>query len=159
MGRSELINRIERHPLARALRVDKLTLAALEATLRLYLDREAAWREVPVLAMARASSQTVRQRAEQIHARLSELDGLAEVTVRPDQAYVGGGSLPMQAISTWVVAVRPRELTEDELAKRLRTGDPAVVPRVHDGYVLFDARTIRDEQVQPLTEAVARALK
>ncbi len=158
VGRAAVIEQIERHPLARAFRVDKLTLAALEATLRLYLDPDTAWQQVPVLAMAAAPEAVVRARAERLRTQLAELPGVNELLMRPDQAYVGGGSLPMQAIKTWVVGVRSTGLSEQELARRLRTGDPAVVPRVQDGLVLFDARTVRDDQVASVVRAVAAAL-
>src|SRR5207302_466115 len=99
-GRKELIEKIESDPLMRAFRLDKMTLAALEATLRLYLNEEQALAEVPVLRMLGTPLAELRQRAEALAVRLRATDGVAAVKVAEDVAYVGGGSLPDQALAT-----------------------------------------------------------
>src|SRR5262249_5804477 len=119
-GRKEWIQKIEKDPLMRAFRLDKMTLAALEATLRLYLNEERALREVPGLRMLGMSLAELRQRAEQLAVRLREIGGVAGVRVCEDVAYVGGGSLPDQALKTCVLEIEPRDLGATELAYRLR---------------------------------------
>lgn len=159
VGRKHLVERIERHPLARAFRVDKLTLAALEATLRLYLDDRAALQQVPVLRMLSESEDKVRTRASRLLAVLEAVPGIRRAELVRETAYVGGGSVPAQGLPTWVVRVQSHAIGEEEFARRLRTGDPAVVARVHEGFVLFDARTIFDEEVDAIAGAVQEALR
>ena len=143
VGRAELVERLRRHPLQRALRADKLTLAALEATLALYLEPERALRELPVLRMLRERPETVRGRAE----RLAELvGGEVEQTV----ARVGGGALPLAELPSFACAV------EEELAIPLRTAEPPVIGIVRDGRCLLDCRTLRDDEVAEVGRAVAR---
>jgi L-seryl-tRNA(Ser) seleniumtransferase len=158
-GRRELIQKIEKDPLMRAVRLDKMTLAALETTLRLYLHEDRALREVSVLRMLATPLPELRQRAEALAARLRELEGLRTVAVREDVAFVGGGSLPDQAMKTYVVEITGRDLTDTELAHRLRTGTPAVVGRLRDGKLLLDLRTIFPHQEDGLVAAVQRCLK
>ena len=87
------------------------------------------------------------------------ISGLAEVQIRSDQSFAGGGSLPAQSLPTWIVAVRARSLSDAELARRLRGGAPPVVARVQDGLVFLDLRTIFEEQEALLAEALERALR
>src|SRR5262249_37904999 len=111
-GRRDLIQRIEKDPLMRAVRLDKMTLAALEATLRLYLNEEQALHELPVLRMLGTTLGELRQRAEGLASRMRGLDGLTTVEVREDVAFVGGGSLPDQSLKTWVVEVAARGISD-----------------------------------------------
>jgi L-seryl-tRNA(Ser) seleniumtransferase len=141
VGRADLVERLRRHPLQRALRADKLTLAALEGTLTLYLD---APDRVPVLRMLREDGSAVRARAE----RLAELvGGEVEETV----ARVGGGALPLAELPSFACAV------EEELAAALRRGEPPVVALVRDGRTLLDCRTLRDDEVEEVAAAVTAA--
>jgi L-seryl-tRNA(Ser) seleniumtransferase len=158
-GRKEWVEKIEKDPLMRAFRLDKMTLAALEATLRLYLDEERALREVPVLRLLSVPLAELRQRAEALAGRLAAVPGVASARAVGDVAYVGGGSLPDQAMPTWVVEVEASNLGDADLASRLRTGTPAVVGRLRDGKVVLDVRTIFDHQESALTEAVGQALR
>jgi L-seryl-tRNA(Ser) seleniumtransferase len=135
VGRTELVERLRRHPLQRALRADKLTLAALEGTLALDGD-------VPVLQMIREAPEAVRARAE----RLAELTG---GTVEETVARVGGGALPLTELPSFACAV------EEELAAPLRTGDPPVVGIVRDGKLLLDCRTLADAELDEVAAAVA----
>jgi L-seryl-tRNA(Ser) seleniumtransferase len=156
-GRKELIQKIEKDPLMRAFRLDKMTLASLEATLRLYADEQRALRAVPVLHMLGIPLEELQRRAEALATRMSDLPGIASATACPDEAYVGGGSLPDQALKTWVVEVAARELSDDDLARRLRLGTPAVMGRLRDGKLLLDLRTVFPSQEDDLVEAVRRA--
>jgi L-seryl-tRNA(Ser) seleniumtransferase len=141
VGRADLVERLRRHPLQRALRADKLTLAALEGTLGLYLELERALREVPVLRMVLEPASSVRARAE----RLAELvDGTVEETV----GRVGGGALPLTELPSFACAV------EESLVVPLRSGEPPVVGVVRDGRLLLDCRTLSDTDVDDVAKAV-----
>jgi L-seryl-tRNA(Ser) seleniumtransferase len=144
VGRGELVERLRRHPLQRALRADKLTLAALEGTLALYLDPERAAREVPVLRMLHEPLEAVRARAERL---ATAVGGEVEETV----GRVGGGALPLAELPSFACAV------EEELAARLRAGDPPVVAVVRDGRCLLDCRTLTDAEADEAAEAIQAA--
>ncbi|HJZ55167.1 MAG TPA: L-seryl-tRNA(Sec) selenium transferase [Gemmataceae bacterium] len=156
-GKAALVQRIEKDPLMRAFRLDKMTLAALEATLRLYRDPARALREIPTLRMLTTPLADLRHRAEVFATKLRQLPGLA-VEVKQDVAYVGGGSLPDVALPTAVVALRPEGISEAELAIRLRTATPAVVGRQQDGKLLLDLRTVFERQEEELLAAIRRAV-
>ncbi|MBI2806305.1 MAG: L-seryl-tRNA(Sec) selenium transferase [Planctomycetes bacterium] len=153
-GRKELIQRIEKDPLMRAFRCDKMTLAALEATLRIYLNEDAALRDIPVLRLLSMTSEELKTRAEDLASRLTALGSLESVAMAEDVAYVGGGSLPDQTMRTWIVEVKPQTLSDAEFAQRLRLGAPAVMARVRDGKIVFDVRTIFPDQIDSLVQAV-----
>jgi L-seryl-tRNA(Ser) seleniumtransferase len=144
VGRADLVERLRRHPLQRALRADKLTLAALEGTLGLYLDPERAVRKVPVLRMLNEPAETVRARAERLAAAVG---GEVEETV----ARVGGGALPLAELPSVACAV------EESLAEPLRTGEPPVVGVLRDGRLLLDCRTLTDAEAEEVAAAVADA--
>jgi L-seryl-tRNA(Ser) seleniumtransferase len=158
-GRKEWVAKIEKDPLMRAFRLDKMTLAALEATLRLYLDEEKALREVPVLRLLAIPLAQLRQRAEALAGRLAAVPGVASARAVEDVAYVGGGSLPDQAVPAWVVEVEAGNLSDTDLASRLRMGSPAVVGRLRDGKVVLDVRTLFEDQEPALIEAIRQALR
>jgi L-seryl-tRNA(Ser) seleniumtransferase len=141
LGRADLVERLRRHPLHRAVRIDKLGLAALEGTLLLYLDPARALREVPVLRMLHEEPAAVRARAEQL---AIALDGEVEETV----ARVGGGALPLAELASFACAV------EESLAAPLRTGNPAVIGIVRDGRLLLDCRTLADDELDAVAAAV-----
>jgi L-seryl-tRNA(Ser) seleniumtransferase len=144
VGRADLVARLRRHPLQRALRADKLTLAALEGTLGLYLDPERAVREVPVLRMLNDPIETVRARAQRLAAAAG---GEVEETV----ARVGGGALPLAELPSFACAV------EESLAEPLRTGEPPIVGVLRDGRLLLDCRTLTDAEAEEVAAAVAAA--
>jgi L-seryl-tRNA(Ser) seleniumtransferase len=144
VGRADLVERLRRHPLQRALRADKLTIAALEGTLGLYLDPERAQREVPVLRMLHEPAETVQARA----GRLAEaVGGEVEETV----ARVGGGALPLAELPSFACAV------EEDLAAPLRAGEPPVVGVIRDGRLLLDCRTLTDAEAEEAASAVRAA--
>src|SRR5579884_2162874 len=157
-GRKEWIQKIEKEPLMHAFRLDKMTLAALEATLRLYLNEAHALREVPVLRLLGTSLEELRRRAEQLAEQLRGLSGLTAVTTTEDVAYVGGGSLPDQSMKSWVVEIEAGSLSDAELARRLRLGTPAVMARLRNGKLVLDVRTIFPHQEGQLIEAVRCAV-
>ncbi len=146
-GRRTLVQQVMKHPLMRALRVDKLTLAALAATLRLYEDPALAERSVPLLTLLATPLENLRHRAERLAPQIAA-SGLAAVEVVAGQAYVGGGSLPNQALATICLALSPNSGTVDALAAALRGGRPSVVGRIHEGRLLLDLRSVppRDDE-------------
>jgi L-seryl-tRNA(Ser) seleniumtransferase len=141
-GRADLVERLRRHPLQRAMRVDKLSLAALEGTLRLHLDAPS---RIPVLRMLREDAGVVRARAE----RLAESTG---GTVEETVARVGGGALPLAELPSFACAL------DEALAAPLRTGEPPVVGIVRDGKLLLDCRTLADDELDEVAAAVHACL-
>jgi L-seryl-tRNA(Ser) seleniumtransferase len=141
VGRADLVERLRRHPLHRALRADKLGLAALEGTLLLYLDPERALRDVPVLRMLKEEASAVRARAQRL---AGAVGGEVEETV----ARVGGGALPLTELPSFACAV------EETLAAPLRAHDPPVIGIVRDGRLLLDCRTLADGEVDEVAAAV-----
>jgi L-seryl-tRNA(Ser) seleniumtransferase len=150
VGERDPIAACRRHPLARAVRIDKLSLAALEATLRLYRDPEHAKRALPVLAMLTADDEALSARAE----RLAAATGGAVVR---GTARVGGGALPLAELPGPAVALDPGPAGADALAAALRAGDPPLVGRTRDGRVLLDPRTLTDEEADLAAEVVRAA--
>jgi L-seryl-tRNA(Ser) seleniumtransferase len=153
-GRPELVARLRKSPLYRALRPDKLTLAALQATLAAYL-RGSAETELPLWRMLRMSAADTRARAQ---AWAAELADAAECEVVEVDSPVGGGSLPEQVLHGHGLALRARRRSADRVAKALRRGEPAVVARILDGRVLFDPRTVAPAEDTELLRAVRAAL-
>jgi L-seryl-tRNA(Ser) seleniumtransferase len=140
VGQGELIEKLRRHPLHRAVRADKLTLAALEGTLRVYLE---APERIPVVRMLGEPIDAVRARAERLAALVG---GAVEETV----ARVGGGALPLAELPSFACAV------DESLAAHLREGEPPVVGIVRDGKLLLDCRTLRDDEIDEVAGAVSR---
>ena len=149
VGRKALVAKLRKHPLYRALRPDKLSLAALEATLRIYA-REDAVRDLPLWRMVSAAAEHLRERAEAWRERL----GTGEV--RPATSAIGGGSLPAAELPTYVLALRPRRLKT--FVARLRAQEPPILARVEDDAVLLDPRTVFPEQEERLLEVLSHLL-
>jgi len=142
-GKREVIARLKKHPLARALRLDKMTLAALEATLRLYLDPERALAEIPTLNMLTRAPADVAASARAFADSIAAVTGDAfTVATAADVSRAGGGALPLAAIPTTVVTLVPRTMSANELEARLRRSCPAIIARIRDGRVVLDPRTL-----------------
>jgi L-seryl-tRNA(Ser) seleniumtransferase len=149
-GRAELVARLRRNPLYRALRLDKLIGQALETSLRnLLLER---WDQVPALALIRQPAVRIRQRAEALLARLPGLR--AEIV--PGESVIGGGSTPEQSIPTWLIAVECADVADAE--RRLRQADPPVVARIQNERLVLDLRTVFGEEEDALSAALAALL-
>ena len=149
VGTRAAVQACRRHPLARAVRIDKLSLAALEATLALHRDPAAARRALPVLAMLDADDATLSKRA---HALAAATGG----EVVASTARVGGGALPLLELPGPAVALDPGPAGATALAAELRAGDPAIVGRIHDGRLLLDPRTLTDDEAHEVAHAVLR---
>ena len=150
VGTRAAVDACRRHPLARAMRIDKLSLAALEATLALYRDPDAARRALPVLAMLDADGETLARRARDLAAATG-----GEVVA--STARVGGGALPLLELPGPAVAIDPGPGGATALAAGLRAGEPAVVGRIHDGRLLLDPRTLTDDEAREVARAVRAA--
>ena len=153
LGAADPLVRMRRNPLARALRLDKLSLAALDWTLGCYLDGRAE-REIPVLRQLLESRSRLESRARALAERLAKVVGEADqVEVSPDRAFVGGGSLPGFELDSWIVTIRT-SVSAEGVAQRLRAATPAVLARVRDDLVIFDVRTLLDGEEAALEAAV-----
>ncbi len=163
VGRQDLLEKIRKNPLARAVRIDKMTIAAFEATLMDYLDAEKALQSIPVLQMLLQPLETIKSRAKKIAAQLRKQTVGAGIT--PDIALVrdsskaGGGSLPEAEFETYAVSITPKHITVNELETRLRTGSTPVIARIKENALLLDARTIQDQDIKELILIVSSALR
>ena len=161
VGKKEWVARLAKHPMMRALRVDKLTLAALAATLKLYRDPALAERRIPLLSLLRTPINQLRRRAEQIVKALQTVvgsgSGITRVDVVEDVAYLGGGSIPTQQLPTICVALHGTGSVIDPLATRLRTGQTAVVGRVQHGRLMLDLRSVPARLDEALIQAIREA--
>jgi L-seryl-tRNA(Ser) seleniumtransferase len=157
LGRADLVDRMRRNPLCRAMRCDKLTLSALEATLALYRDPERARRIIPVLAMLAEDTGTLARRADALARRIRDRGGQASTAAATSA--VGGGAMPGVELPTTVVVLAPGADGADGLARRLRQGETPVVARVRDGAVLLDPRTVDSGDEDALVEAVLAVLE
>ncbi len=159
VGRKDLISSIRSNQLARTLRVDKFTIAALEATLRLYLDEEKALQEIPVWRMLTVGEGALKTRADNLARGLSRIFGAEKISVVASVSKVGGGALPTAELPTWLAAVKlPEEgMHPDKLAEKLRSGRPPVILRLQHDTLLFDPRTIFEDQEATLLEVVGKA--
>lgn len=158
LGRATLIQAVRKNPLVRILRPGKLTLAALEATLTLFLDESLALDEVPTLRMLRRELAEIGEQAERIAGRVAQRVPESRTEVVEGCSQMGSGSLPTQELPTRLVSVQPAAVSPDELARRLRQFSPPVFVRVHKGRVLLDPRTLLDSEEPIVVEALVAAL-
>ena len=159
VGCRQLIARIEHNPIARALRVDKLTLAALSATLASLRHPQTAVRELPLWAMIAASTNELQQRARRIVDEVKSRANGCCVDITTTTAYLGAGSLPTQQLESVAVALSTENASERDIAQRLRTGTPPVVGRLERGRVIIDLRAILPQQDDDLIDALIAGLQ
>lgn len=159
VGRREIIERIKKNQLNRALRIDKLTLAALEATLRLYLDPDLARRRVPTVAMMTASLVSLRAQAARLAGLLRKhLSDSLELGVRAGSSRVGGGAFPEADLPTSLVCLKPTGMTVEALREALLSTDPPLVGRVEDDALCLDPRTLEPSEHALVLSALRQAL-
>ncbi len=154
IGKRKYIDQVLKNSLMRAMRVDKMTLAALAATLRLYRNTETAEREVPILRMLSMPEANLKLRAQKIVEQIQDQRWVKSCVVAESQSMLGGGSLPTQKIPTWCVAVEPQDSSVNRIAARLRSATPAVIGRVQKDTLLIDLRTVFPEQDMILVETL-----
>ncbi|MFZ5644389.1 MAG: L-seryl-tRNA(Sec) selenium transferase [Bacillota bacterium] len=158
-GKKEILDRMKKNPLTRAVRIDKMTVAALEATLREYLDNKKALSNIPSLRMISADGKILKNRAEVLKSLLEEAAGKrARVEIEKGTSAVGGGAMPTAELPSWLVSVMPLEISVAELSVRLREGDPAVMGRIQDDRLMLDPRTILKDEDIILAGALASAI-
>ena len=159
LGREKMIKKIQKNPLLRAVRIDKLTLASLEATLMHYLDEDLALEEIPTLRMLTQSVEKIKRRAKKISASLKkDISGQADVEIIADQSQAGGGSLPGVNFPTFVVSIKPSDMSVNTLERRLREGAPPVIARIKEDTLFIDARTVQDKEIKDLVNCIKTAL-
>jgi L-seryl-tRNA(Ser) seleniumtransferase len=156
VGESQLIDRLARDPMTRALRLDKLSIAALEATLRGYLEPESAWAEIPTLRQLARPVDELEHAAQALAAKVAEVAPDLTVAVVPVTSRVGGGALPMAVLPSAAVALRPRTGRVEALEAELRLGDPAILGRLEDDRLLLDVRTLNEEDGNQIVAALKR---
>jgi L-seryl-tRNA(Ser) seleniumtransferase len=157
VGRKHYIDLLKRHPLNRAVRIDKMTLAALEATLRHYLEPAAALQAIPGLRMLTASVRDVNRRAQRLVRQLRDtLPADWAVKVQANVSEVGAGAMPLTKIPTRVVTVLATYVSASELERRFRQHNPAVVGRIQQGTFFLDMRTVQDHELPELVQAFRR---
>ncbi|GAB6138065.1 L-seryl-tRNA(Sec) selenium transferase [Halanaerobaculum tunisiense] len=154
VGDQEYIEQMKNDPLNRALRVDKFTLAALEATLQEYRELERAKNRIPTLQMLTASKEELQARAEELITQLKEAAPEFQLTVKEDISRAGGGSFPTEELSTYVIELAHEELSAEEIAESLRLHNPPIFTRISAGSVLLDLRTLQEKDFTHLVEAV-----
>ena len=152
LGKTEILAKLRQNPFARAMRVDKLTLSALEATLRLYLEPAQALKEIPVLAMLTESLEEIELRAHGVVAALRPWK--IEAGVESSRASVGGGAFPTAEIASSAVVLRG---DAQQIEERLRLGDPAVIGRIAEGKLLLDLRSVLPREDAALAKAIVKA--
>ncbi|SHI54977.1 L-seryl-tRNA(Sec) selenium transferase [Malonomonas rubra DSM 5091] len=159
VGRKDLLQKIGKHPLARALRIDKLTLAALESTLRLYLQPEQVVERLPIMRMFNATPEEQQTRCQRLLDRL-QAEGLPiSLQLVEDFAQVGGGSMPQIQLPGWGVEIKPDTASVDALGRRLRNFIPAVVPRVQNDSLLINMRAVAEEEELLLAQLLIAAIR
>ena len=157
IGKKEYIDRFKSHPLARAMRVDKMTLAALRATLHTYLDPAEAVREIPTLSMLAADADVLHAKAALLQKVLADAGVSSELVEADDQ--VGGGSVPTQLLATWAVAVDTGEKSVDAFERAMRCRVRPIIGRISKEQYLLDARTLWQEDFEEIARAAREALK
>lgn len=157
-GKKEYIGRIAKHPLARAVRVDRLTLSVLESTLRIYAEGERVVERIPVLSMLTMPMDRLQRRAERLAELLEGVEPYAKVEIEMEYSQVGGGSLPLERIETRVLSIQPKSMTLNQLEEGLRMADTPVIGRIARDRYLIDVRTVFDHQLPALAKMLRLAL-
>jgi len=159
VGKKRCLDPIKKNPLNRALRIDKLTLAGLESTLRFYLEGEKSLSRLPAFRMLTGTMANLERRSKRFLKNLSkEVGALCRLRLKDDSSQVGGGALPIQELPTKVLALSPAKLSAADLEKRLRNAKPPVVVRIKENEVLLDLRTVAKEEEKSLIKVLTDAL-
>jgi L-seryl-tRNA(Ser) seleniumtransferase len=154
VGKKKYVEQMKYNQLTRALRIDKMTMTALEATLKLYLAPEQAVQKIPTLRNIFIEKEKLKTKADQLYALLETIDGF-HLNIIEAKAQVGGGSLPLKSLETYAITVEHEQLKPDTLAQHMRTSDTPVVPRIKDDKVLLDVRTIESYDFSRVKKCLA----
>ncbi len=160
LGKKNLLDLIKINPLTRALRIDKLTLAALESTLLLYFDEKRAMEEIPTLRMLNLDTKGLKRKGRRLLKRLSGMTNKRMTfALKEDVSQVGGGALPLQELSTIVLAIKPLNVSVNDLEENLRKGEPAIISRISKDELILDMRTVLDEEIPLLAAGIEKSLR
>ncbi len=160
LGKKDLLDSIKANPLTRALRIDKLTLAALESTLLLYTDEKRAVAEIPTLRMLGLNMRKLKSRGRRLLKRLQgKIEQTIQMTLKEEVSQVGGGALPQQELPTIVLSIQSSDRSANHLEEKLRKANPPVISRIRKEELLFDMRTVSDEEIPLLAEGIEKALE
>ncbi|MGQ9569435.1 MAG: L-seryl-tRNA(Sec) selenium transferase [Thermodesulfovibrionales bacterium] len=157
VGKKDYIEKIQKNPLTRAIRIDKLTLAGFEVTLMEYIDEEKAVENIPTLKLLLQKPEVIRERAKNIAKRLKKEIKDLRIDVMPDTSRAGGGSLPELDFPTYVVAIRSDKISVNDIEERLRNGNPPIISKIKKGLLILDARTIRTQDINDLVKGIKSA--
>ncbi|MDK2821103.1 MAG: L-seryl-tRNA(Ser) seleniumtransferase [Clostridia bacterium] len=159
VGRRDLIKEMERHPLNRALRIDKMTLAALEATLQIYRNPSRAIEEIPTLKALITKKEVLYQKAKNLKELANDkLETRAKISLIEINSKVGGGALPLTLLPSWGIAIKPISMGVDELLEKLRKTNPPVLSRIREENLVIDVRTLLPGEDIELIKALVQAL-
>ena len=157
-GRKSLIDKMKRNPLTRAFRIDKLSLAALEATLRLYLEPESVVAKIPALSMMTAPYEELKERAENLYNLLTDKIKHCTISIEDGYSQAGGGSLPLLDLAARVIKIKPEKISVNELEESLRNRRVPVIVRIHKDQICLDVRTMGDEEFPLVVSALEEVL-
>ncbi|ADY73304.1 L-seryl-tRNA(Sec) selenium transferase [Desulfurobacterium thermolithotrophum DSM 11699] len=158
VGKKEFIEKIKKHPLNRALRIDKMTLSVLEATLVYYLDEEKALKEIPTWNLLSQPLENIKRKAEKLYSLLDREKIKAEIKIVKDESEVGGGALPIQKLPTYAVAIKPSKISVKRLESLMREMEVPVVGRIKENVYLLDMRTVFDNEIKQLAFNLKKVL-
>ena len=158
VGKKEYIDKMKKNQLTRALRVDKITIAALEATFRLYLDEKKAVKEIPTLRMLTYSLDELKDRAKKFLDMLNKLKLNIDIKLEEGFSQVGGGSMPIERMNTYLISLRPNNMSVSSLEEKLRLSNSHIIGRISEDRYLLDVRTIFDNQFEIIAKEIKNAL-
>lgn len=160
VGKKKFVEAIRKNQLNRALRIDKLTLVALEETLRIYRDQERAIKEIPTLSMICDSFENVRKKAKRILRRIKKKENENfRVSIKIGNSMVGGGALPLCGIKSAVICLEPKRMSASEIERWLRFYDPPIISRIEKENVILDARTIQEKEISTVADVINKLSK
>lgn len=157
VGKKEYIEKMKKNQLTRALRVDKLTICALEATLRMYLDETKAIENIPTLKMLTYKIEELEVKANKLFEKITALNLNANINIEDGFSQVGGGSMPLETISTKVISITPEHMNVSSLEKKLRLSEAHIIARVYDNKYVLDVRTIFDDEFDVIVAELRKA--
>ncbi len=163
-ARTDLIDLISKNPLMRAIRVDKMTLAAFEATLKAYLDEEKAQTAIPTLRMLMEEKETIKKRAQKVLLKLRRtigfsIDEFADISIAKDFSQSGGGALPEAKFETYAISIKPYKLSANAFEKKLRLNSRPIIARIHEDRVILDMRTVQNKEIEILIDGIIQSLE
>ncbi len=159
VGKKKYIELMKKNPLTRALRVDKMTLAALEATLKIYLDENAAVKRIPTLHMITMSIEEIEEKARGLNDLLKQHKLPCSIVLAQGFSQVGGGSMPLVELPTWVIRLKPNDISINEFEKKLREYETPIITRIQDEQLILDVRTVKEEEYALILKALVDVME